>query len=93
MVQNGCGWWGAWLRIWECAQCPCHLKRHRGEDSEGEMILCSGERHDSWLPIFLLLPDDRCGSLSTCWCHYYGMSLRVEVREGATAGWIGDRLP
>lgn len=81
-------WWcrmgvdGGEHGIWECAQCPCHLKRHRGEDPEGEMILCSGERHDSWLPIFLLLPDDRCGSLSTCWCHYYGMSLRVEDKEG-----------
>lgn len=84
---------GLWPRILECAQCPSYLKRHRGERiREGGMILHSGERHDSWLPTFLRLPDDQCGSLSTCWYCYYGMSLRVEDRAGVLqqAGWEID---
>lgn len=53
---------------------------HRRGSSKG-MGLDSGEWHDSWLLTFLLLLDDQCGSVSTCWCCYYGMSLRAEGKR------------
>lgn len=74
--------------------CPVSLlpeEAHRREDPAGDLSLSSGDWHDSWLPTFLLLPDDQ----RPAWLSEHLLVLLLwnvtkdrGQSRGATAGWM-----